>query len=382
MKKYDVAIIGAGIIGASIAYELAQYDLDVIILERNPKVANETSLGNSGIVHGGFDPEPHKLEAKLNLLGNRKWHNKWFKDLIFPRVKIDSMILAFDNETEIDHVKMLYQRGIENKLDPKDLKILTREEVLQREPNVNPSVCGALLCTSSSAIHPVEATRALIGASKQNGTTLRVNSKVSKIQYKDNLFEILVNDSEKIYASKVVDAAGHYADVLANENGFDDFKQKTRRGEYRIIDNYDPHLISSVLFKVPTIHGKGVIIAPTLDGKYLVGPTAQEDVAKEDTRLVTREKYDYIGEIGKQIIPSLKLERTMMTISGSRPIDIETNDFVVRQSKNNKHFIIAGGMQSPALSSAPAIAEEIVKLLELDLKPRKNFNPKYSIDVF
>ncbi|VEU74872.1 Glycerol-3-phosphate dehydrogenase [Mycoplasmopsis citelli] len=136
------------------------------------------------------------------------------------------------------------------------------------------------------------------------------------------------------------------------------------------------------MFKVPTIHGKGIIVAPTLDGQYLVGPTAEEDVAKEDTRLVTREKYDYIGEIGKQIIPSLKLERTMMTISGSRPIDIETNDFVIRHSKKNKHFVIAGGMQSPALSSAPAIAEEIVKLLELELKPRKNYNPKYSIDVF
>ncbi|VEU76070.1 type 2 glycerol-3-phosphate oxidase [Mycoplasmopsis columboralis] len=382
MKKYDVAIIGAGIIGGSIAYELSQYDLDVVILERNPKVANETSVGNSGLIHGGFDPEPHKIEAKLNLAGNIKWHNKWLKDLGFPRVKIDSMILAFDNDKEMDHVRMLYERGLVNKLDPKDMQILTREEVLKREPNVNPEVCGALLCTSSTAIHPVEATKALIGAAKQNGTELKVNSKVTKVEYKDGLFEITINDSEKIYAKKVVNAAGHYADVIANENGFDDFKQKTRRGEYRILENYDPKLVSSVLFKVPTIHGKGVIVAPTLDGKYLVGPTAEEGVAKEDTRLVTREKYDYIGEIGTKIIPSLRLDKTMMTISGSRPIDIATDDFVIRHSQNNKNFVLAAGMQSPALASAPAIAEEVVKLLELDLKPRSNYNPKYSIDVF
>lgn len=381
MKKYDVVIIGAGIIGASIAYELSRYKLDVLVVEKNPKVADETSLGNSGLIHGGFDPEPHKIEAKLNLLGNIKWQTDWFKHLKFPRVKIDSLILAF-NEEEMKHVHMLYDRGLVNKLDPKDLKVLTREEVLKKEPNVNPEVLGALLCTSSVAIHPVEATKALLGASKQNGTELRVSSEVTDIKYENNEFTLTINGTDKVVAKKVVNAAGHYADVLANKFNFDDFKQTTRRGEYRILDNYDKNLIGSVLFKVPTIHGKGVIVAPTLDGHYLVGPTAEEGVPREDTRLVTREKYDYIGEIGKKIVPSLKLDRTIMTLSGSRPIDVETNDFVIRKSKNNPDFVLAAGMQSPALSSAPSIAEEIVKLLDLKLEKREDFKPDYEIDVF
>lgn len=381
MKKYDVVIIGAGIIGASIAYELSRYKLDVLVVEKNPKVADETSLGNSGLIHGGFDPEPHKIEAKLNLAGNIKWQTDWFKHLKFPRVKIDSLILAF-NEEEMKHVHMLYDRGLVNKLDPKDLKVLTREEVLKKEPNVNPEVLGALLCTSSVAIHPVEATKALLGASKQNGTELRVSFEVTDIKYENNEFTLTINGTDKVVAKKVVNAAGHYADVLANKFNFDDFKQTTRRGEYRILDNYDKNLIGSVLFKVPTIHGKGVIVAPTLDGHYLVGPTAEEGVPREDTRLVTREKYDYIGEIGKKIVPSLKLDRTIMTLSGSRPIDVETNDFVIRKSKNNPNFVLAAGMQSPALSSAPSIAEEIVKLLDLKLEKREDFKPDYEIDVF
>ncbi|UCU26743.1 type 2 glycerol-3-phosphate oxidase [Mycoplasma anserisalpingitidis] len=381
MKKYDVVIIGAGIIGASIAYELSRYKLDVLVVEKNPKVADETSLGNSGLIHGGFDPEPHKIEAKLNLAGNIKWQTDWFKHLKFPRVKIDSLILAF-NEEEMKHVHMLYDRGLVNKLDPKDLKVLTREEVLKKEPNVNPEVLGALLCTSSVAIHPVEATKALLGASKQNGTELRVSSEVTDIKYENNEFTLTINGTDKVVAKKVVNAAGHYADILANKFNFDDFKQTTRRGEYRILDNYDKNLIGSVLFKVPTIHGKGVIVAPTLDGHYLVGPTAEEGVPREDTRLVTREKYDYIGEIGKKIVPSLKLDRTIMTLSGSRPIDVETNDFVIRKSKNNPDFVLAAGMQSPALSSAPSIAEEIVKLLDLKLEKREDFKPDYEIDVF
>ncbi|QDY87560.1 type 2 glycerol-3-phosphate oxidase [Mycoplasma anserisalpingitidis] len=381
MKKYDVVIIGAGIIGASIAYELSRYKLDVLVVEKNPKVADETSLGNSGLIHGGFDPEPHKIEAKLNLAGNIKWQTDWFKHLKFPRVKIDSLILAF-NEEEMKHVHMLYDRGLVNKLDPKDLKVLTREEVLKKEPNVNPEVLGALLCTSSVAIHPVEATKALLGASKQNGTELRVSSEVTDIKYENNEFTLTINGTDKVVTKKVVNAAGHYADILANKFNFDDFKQTTRRGEYRILDNYDKNLIGSVLFKVPTIHGKGVIVAPTLDGHYLVGPTAEEGVPREDTRLVTREKYDYIGEIGKKIVPSLKLDRTIMTLSGSRPIDVETNDFVIRKSKNNPDFVLAAGMQSPALSSAPSIAEEIVKLLDLKLEKREDFKPDYEIDVF
>lgn len=137
------------------------------------------------------------------------------------------------------------------------------------------------MCTSSVAIHPVEATRALLGAAKQNDTRLRVNSEVTNIKYEGDRFALTINNKYKIYARKVINAAGHYADKLANKFGFDDFKQTTRRGEYRILDNYDKNLINSVLFKVPTIHGKGIIIAPTLDGHYLVGPTAQDGVPKK-----------------------------------------------------------------------------------------------------
>ncbi len=378
--RFDVAIIGAGIIGGSIAYELSQYNLEVVVLEKNPKVADETSLGNSGLIHGGFDPEPHKIEAKLNLRGNLKWR-EWFKHLEFPRVAIDSLVLAFNDE-EMEHVHMLYERGLTNKLNKKDLKVLSAAEVLKREPNVNPAVKGALLCTSSIAIHPVEATKALLGAAKQNDTRLRVNSEVTNIKYEDGRFALTINNKYKIYARKVINAAGHYADKIANKFGFDDFKQTTRRGEYRILDNYDKNLIHSVLFKVPTIHGKGVIIAPTLDEHYLVGPTAQEGVPTEDVALVTKEKWDLIGKIGKDIIPSLKIERTIKTLAGSRPIDVATNDFVIRKSKNNPNFILAAGMQSPALSSAPAIASEVAELLNLKLTPRENFKPDYKIDIF
>ncbi len=381
-ETYDVVIIGGGIIGSIIAYELSQYNLKIRLLEKNPVFADETSRGNSGAIHGGFDPEPHKIEARLNVLGNKLWREHIFEKIKFPRAKIDSLILAFTEE-EMEHVKMLYNRGLENGVLASDMKILTTQEVLKKEPNINPNIRGALLCTSSWAIDTVKASLSFLAVAKNNGVELSKNSEVTSIKYRtDNLFEIQINNQDYIYSKNIINAAGHYADKIAELAGYGDFKQTTRRGEYRILDRSLKGIVNSICFMVPTIHGKGVIVSPMLDGHILVGPTAEDGVSKEDTRLVTIEKYNYIGDIGKKIIPSLDMTKTIMTLAGSRPIDIATNDFVIRYANNNNHFINAAGMQSPAIASAPAIAIEISKLLENNGTPlikKTNFNEEYEL---
>ncbi|EGZ31543.1 type 2 glycerol-3-phosphate oxidase [Malacoplasma iowae] len=381
-KIYDVVIIGGGIIGSIIAYELSQYNLKIKLLEKNPVFADETSRGNSGAIHGGFDPEPHKIEAKLNVLGNKLWREHIFEKIKFPRAKIDSLILAFSDE-EMKHVKMLYDRGLQNGVLASDMEILNREEVLKKEPNINPNVYGALLCTSSWAIDTVKASLAFLAVAKNNGVELAKNSEVTSINYGvDNIFDIEINNNDHIYSKNIINAAGHYADKVAELAGYGDFKQTTRRGEYRILDRSLKGIVNSICFMVPTIHGKGVIVSPMLDGHILVGPTAEDGVSKEDTRLVTREKYNYIGDIGKKIIPSLDMSKTIMTLAGSRPIDIETNDFVIRYANKNKNFINAAGMQSPAIAAAPAIAIEISKLLNNNgtlLIKKPDFKEEYEL---
>jgi len=358
MKIYDVAIIGGGVIGGIISYELSN-----IIFEKNPVLADETTRGNSGAIHGGFDPVPEKVEAKLNVLGNQLWREEIFPNLDFPKAQVDSLVVAFNAEEE-KHLDMLYQRGLTNKVPKEFMKIISQEEVRKIEPNISPGVTKALLCTSSWAIDPVAATKALFGVAENNGIDIKRNSEVTGIKYIDDYFRITVNNSKIFYAKNIVNAAGHYADVIAEIAGYPDFKQKVRRGEYRILSRSESHFINSIIFMVPTIHGKGVIVAPMLDGHILVGPTAEEDVPKNETRLVTREKYDEIGKIGNKLIPGLRLEKTIMTLSGSRPIDIETDDFVIKYAKDNKHFINVAGMQSPAIASAPAIAIEVANLLK------------------
>ena len=382
-KSYDVVIIGGGIIGGSIAYELSKYKLKTVVLEKNPVFADETTKGNSGVIHGGFDPEPHKIEAKLNVLGNDLWRNKIFQNLDFPRAQIDSLVIAFNDE-EMKHVRMLYERGLQNGVLKEHMEILSRTDVLNREPNLNPDVQGALVCTSSWAIDAVKATYAFLGAAEQNGTELKINSEVTKIIFNEKTkeFKVTLNNGEELTASVVINAAGHYADIIAEKAGYPDFKQTTRRGEYRLLSRSENNMVNSICFMVPTIHGKGVVVAPMLDGRVMVGPTAEEGVPKEDTRLVTREKFDYIGQIGNRIIPNLRLDKTEITLAGSRPIDIETNDFVIRPATNNRQFINAAGMQSPAIASAPAIAIEIAKLVEsagIELIPNPQYNPKYRV---
>ncbi|MGL5592161.1 MAG: type 2 glycerol-3-phosphate oxidase [Metamycoplasmataceae bacterium] len=388
MKIFDVAIIGGGIIGGVISYELSKYKLDQVVFEKNPILADETTRANSGAIHGGFDPESEKLEARLNVLGNKLWSTKIFKDLEFPKVKIDSLVVAFNKEEE-KHLQMLYDRGLVNKVPKEALEIISHEEIIKREPHINPKVTKALVCSSSWAIDPVAATKAFFGVSENNGTTIMRNSNVTAIKYIENKkdenknhFEITINNKDKYYAKNIINAAGHYADTIAEIAGYPDFKQKTRRGEYIILSRSERNKINSIIFMVPTIHGKGVIVAPMLDGNVLVGPTAEENVPKTDTRVVTREKFDFIKKIGSNLVPGLNFEEVVMTIAGSRPIDIETNDFVIRYAKDNNKFINAAGMQSPAIASAPAIAIEVADLLKKNgtkLVKNPSFKGKYKV---
>ncbi|WP_339022817.1 type 2 glycerol-3-phosphate oxidase [Spiroplasma endosymbiont of Crioceris asparagi] len=377
MKKYDVCIIGAGIIGASISRELSKYNLNILHLEANAKVGIETSQGNSGLVHGGFDPTPGKLNAKLNVLGKKRYED-WIKELTFPYLRIDSTIVAFNDE-EVKHLKMLYERGIINGLDKSELKILDSNELRIKEPNISHEAVAALVCNSSIAVDAPMLAKVLMTNAIKNSVDLHLNEKVVDIKKQNDVWCIKTNKNE--YESKIIiNVAGHYADKIAKMAGFDEFNLVTRRGEYRILEKTESGIVNSVVFMVPTIHGKGVIVAPMLDGHVMVGPTAEEGVPKDETRLVTQEKFDFIGEIGKKLISSINMKKTCMTFSGSRPIEPKSDDFWIKATKKDKTFINVAGMKSPAIASAPAIAdyviEELIKkpnLIKLEIKP--NFDP-------
>ena len=378
LPAFDVIIIGGGVIGAAIARELSKYDLQIAIIESNLRVAQETSAGNSGVIHGGFDPTPGTVNARLNLLGKHIYEDEWFKELSFPHKKVDSLVLAF-NDVEKKELEKLYDQGIANGLKPDEMEILSREQCFALEPNLNAKVVAALLCKSSHSIDPVSLTNKLVESALLNGARLFLGNRVTSITKVGEEFwvETINHHSQikKYRATFIINAAGHYADVIAGMINDQDFSLRTRRGQYRVLEKSERHMINDhILFMVPTIHGKGVIVAPMLDGHVLVGPTAEEGVAKEDTRLISMEKFEEVAMIAKKIIPDLRTERTCFVFSGSRSICVETDDFWIAASSKDKRFINVAGIASPGLSSAPAVAHEAVALIRAQREMRKKAN--------
>ena len=368
LPVFDVLVIGAGVIGAAITRELSKYNLHLALLEKNLQVAQETSAGNSGVIHGGFDPAPGTLAAKLNLQGRHIYENEWFKELAFPYKKVDSLVLAF-GDLEREELNRLYNQGLTNGLQAVELQILNRNQCLILEPNVNPQVTAALLCTSSYKVDPVCLTTKLVESAILNGAKIFLGNKVEYITKVSEEFLVgTIDDNlqKRTYQAKfIINAAGHYADVVAAMIQDKDFTLKARRGQYRVIEKTERGIINDhILFMVPTIHGKGVIVAPMLDGHLLAGPTAEEGIAKEDTRLITMEQFQSIGEIAKRIVPGLRVEKTCSVFSGSRSICVETNDFWIAASSRDQRFINVAGISSPGLSAAPAIALEVIALIK------------------
>lgn len=359
-QKYDVLIIGGGIIGTMIHYYLQKNIKNILQIEKNNYLADETTQGNSGVLHGGFDAE-NPVEAKLNVIGTKLWK----EDILtkfnnIPNLKINSLIVAF-NKIEEKELKILYKRGIKNKLNPNDIKIISKEEIIKIEPNINKNVKKAFLCTSSYVIDPVIATNEIAREISRNSEIIKSNE-ATNIKRKKDYYEVELNHKIIIKTKKIINATGHYASKISKMANEGDYKTVARRGEYRILSKSENDKINNIVFKVPTIHGKGVIVSPMPSGRVLVGPTAEENVPIENTRLVTLNKWKLIGKIGSKLIPSLDLSKTEKTFAGSRPIYEKTNDFLIDYGKN-KEFINLIGIKSPGLSSAPAIAKKVVKMI-------------------
>ncbi len=272
-------------------------------------------------------------------------------------------------------MNILYNRGIDNGLNSKEMQIINQNKILEMEPNINKDVKKALLCNSSVVIDPVELTGVLLKNAIRNGVKVKFNSKVTHISKSEDRFKVSFNE-ETVSAKRVINCAGHYADVISKMAGFDDFTLNTRRGEYLVLEKSVNNNVNNVLFMVPTIHGKGVLVAPTLKGKILVGPTAEENVPKEETRVITPEKEQEIIKIGKQILPNLDIKLTSLRFSGSRPIYLKTDDFYINYASKDKNFINIAGIKSPGISCAPSIADYVINLLKPFLK--MEINPNYQ----
>ncbi len=353
---YDVIIIGGGITGTAIARELSQYKLKILLLEKHADVCEGTTKANSAIIHGGFDAKPGSLKARFNVRGNELVRELAPK-LNFHFKQIGSLVVAFSDE-EVEVIKELYQRGLDNNVP--DMEIWDREKTLKEEPNLAPETKAALFSGTAGIVCPFSMTFAFMENAIENGAELITEAEVKGIQKEEDGFTVntLKGDFKTKY---LINAAGLYADSIAAMVGDHDYEIKPRKGEYRVLDKNCGDLVNHVIFQAPTKMGKGVLVSPTYDNNIIVGPTAEDIEDREDTS-TSLFGINKIDKFARKSVPSLDFRKTIRTFTGVRARP-STGDFMIYASKNAKGFIHAGGIESPGLSSAPAIAEYVREIL-------------------
>lgn len=360
---YDVAIIGAGITGTSLAFELSKYELNVILIDKENDVAMKTTKANSGIVHAGYDPKPGTKMARLNVEGCRLIHDL-YPLLNFHYRQIGSLVIG---STEEEHKKIdeLYSRGIANGVP--GLEILkTSEKVHKMEPNLNPEIDYALYAPSCGVVSPWELALALGETAVVNGVRFLGDSPVLAIDRDGDSYDVKT-PKETIKARFVVNAAGVHADdiyrLALKDKKEESFHITPVKGEYYLLDKEEGKTVEHVIFQTPSSLGKGVLVSQTVHGNLIVGPDANSDMPYKDYTGNTQKALDYVREQAKRSVSNINYRNNIRNFAGVRATIEGREDFLIEESSFLPHFINFAGIKSPGLTSGPAFGKELVRML-------------------
>lgn len=365
---YDVIIVGAGVSGAATARELSRYQINACVLEKEEDVCCGTSKANSAIIHAGYDAENGSLMAKLNVRGNEMME-ELSKELDFPFIRNGSLVIC-TNEEDLPNLNKIYERGVKNGV--KGLRIIPKEEVFKMEPNVADNVVAALYAPTGGIVCPFNLNIALAENANRNGIEFKFNTVVLNISKIDDGFEIQTNNG--IFKTRyIVNAAGIYADQLHNMVSEKKMKIIPRRGDYCLLDKKAGNLVSKTIFSLPGKYGKGVLVSPTVHGNLIVGPTAVDINDKEGVN-TTQEGIEQVIKKASCNVKSLPIRQVITSFAGLRAHE-ENHEFIIGEVEDVKGFIDCAGIESPGLTSCPAIGEMIADILKekMRLEKKQNF---------
>lgn len=365
---YDVVIIGAGVSGSASARELSRYKVNACVIEKTEDVCSGTSKANSGIVHAGFDAPEGSLMAKLNVEGNLMME-ELSKELDFPFKKNGSLVICLSEE-DMPKLKELYDRGIRNGV--KELKILNKEEVLELEPNITDDVYAALYAPTGGIVCPFGLNIALAENANTNGIEFRFNTEAQDIEKIDGGFIIKTNQGD-IKTKYIVNAAGVYADKFHNMVSQNKINITARKGEYCLLDKTAGNHVSRTIFALPGKMGKGVLVSPTAHGNLIVGPTSTDIDDKEGVN-TTREGLDTVIGKSSMNVKNIPMRQVITSFSGLRAHE-DNHEFIIKELEDAEGFIDCAGIESPGLTSSPAIGKMVADILKekLNLEENPNF---------
>ena len=367
-KMYDVLIIGAGVSGAASARELSRYNVNVCVLEKEEDVCCGTSKANSAIVHAGYDAENGSLMAKLNVQGNEMME-QLSKDLDFPFKRNGSLVIC-RSEEDMPNLQALYERGVKNGV--KELRIISKEEVKALEPNITDEVVAALYAPTGGIVCPFNMNIALAENAYANGVEFKFNTEVLDIKKTEEGFDVVTNNG--VYQTKyIVNAAGVYADKFHNMVSEEKIHITARKGDYCLLDRTAGGHVSHTIFALPGKYGKGILVSPTVHGNLLLGPTAT-DIEDKEGNNTTREALDEVISKAGMNVKDLPLRQVITSFSGLRAHE-DNHEFIIKELEDAKGFIDCAGIESPGLTSAPAIGVMVADILKekMGLVEKENF---------
>lgn len=381
-NKYDVIIIGGGVIGCMLARYLSRYELRILLIEKESDIGSVTSAANTAIVHPGYDAIPDSLKAKLNVAANPMW-DQLAAELQFAFERHGDYVVAIGKE-ELPKLDELLERGKKNGVP--GMRRVSGEEMRQREPNINPAVSAAIWATSGGVCDPFGVTVAAAENAIANGVTiLRHTAFEDFIWDKTRIVGIKTNQGD--FSSRwVVNAAGLFSDKVMHLAGMHpEFNITPRKGEYFVLDRAQ-FTVNNVLFPVPTDISKGIMVTTTVHGNTILGPNAQ-NIDKKDDKENTGRGLDEVFEGAKKLVPAVNPRHIIAIFAGLRaggnapcltPGSDYQHDFMIEIPEQVQGFINLGGIESPGLTASPATAGYVIELMKdagEDLKEKKDWDP-------
>jgi glycerol-3-phosphate dehydrogenase len=378
-KKVDVLIIGAGIIGCAIARELSKWQLTILLVDKEDDVAMHASSRNDGMIHPGIEPKVGSKKALFNVKGN-DMYTRIGQELDVKIIRCGSSVL-FDRKLLSLAKPVLNIRA--QKMGVKGATLLSQEEVLKKEPNIGIPVAGALHFASTGITSPYKMTVAYAENAVQNGAEVALNTIVLAMQKEHDRITSVVTNRGTVYPKLVINAAGVFADIIADMAGDQFFSIHPRKGHILFLDKKKGELINGVIGK-PSLslakgNTKGGGVVKTVDGNVLVGPDAYEQPFREDFSTDMKN----MAAIMAKHLPLVKGFSPSDVIAYCAGIRASTyeEEFIVERSDYVANLVYAAGIQSPGFASAPAIAEEIEHITcaalaqVMEVKPNADWNP-------
>lgn len=375
---YDVIIIGAGVSGSAVARELSRYKVNACVLEKEEDVCCGTSKANSAIIHAGYDAAEGSLMAKLNVEGNQIMP-ELSKELDIPFEQCGSLVVCLD-EASLPNLQALYDRGVINGVE--DLEIITdKARIREMEPNLTDEVVAVLSAPTAGIICPFHLNIALAENAYTNGIDFKFDTEVESIEPIEDGWKL--ETSQGVYETRyVVNAAGVHADRFHNMVSESKIHITPRRGDYFLLDKNAGKHVNRTIFALPSKYGKGVLVTPTVHGNLIIGPTAVDIEDKEGTA-TTREGLDELSKASLNV-KNLPMRQVITSFAGLRAHE-DHHEFIIRELEDAPGFVDCAGIESPGLTSSPAIGKMVAEILreklDLDVNPDFNGTRKGNIDL-